>query len=384
MLLFSPSPLIPKPLRRTYAILRVVLFIALLYAGLSFAKSFLFPSQDFAYSFESQTAKNTLPEPTLASEAPIRQGHVPKGGTIVTYAGTYGDFTSLTVTLTLKKDSAAPDTIPFSARKSYRSFFAQGGDPITAAPKDRAFSSGGKLYSFDGEKLRPFLSDSAALSRFDRQDMTPASDDLLRVFPPENTLAGFRVGSLLSNTEGVFAVTSDEEIRAIGSTDIFRALGFDWNTIIKADEEELQFYRKGRIMLFDAEQPDGTLFRDRTTGNTYLLDGGRKRLIEDAGYASFLSKKSTPIEVSEKALETPAPCTLDKHLFSLFGATYSCTVPLSALDPLPGGSYALSLEAPDDLHIASIGTTFETDLTRDNLSIIARRIRDRFAARFQQ
>ena len=384
MILFNPTPLVPKRQRGIYALLRVGMFAALLVIGLLAAKSLLFPSQDFAYSFKTQTSKNTLPEPVLKSTEPIKQGHIPKDGTIVTYAGTYGDFNSLRVTVTLDKNSAVPDTIPFSVVKSYRSFFAPVGDPITAAPKDRAFTAGGNVYDWDGTTLSPLLSDAATLSRFDRKSITPATSELLRVFPPTRNTVGFRIGSLLSDTEGVFAVTSPSEIRPVGSTDVFLALGFDWNNVIPANEEELQFYKKGKIMLFDAEQPDGTLFRDRDNGNISVMDGGKRRPITDAAYASFLATKSTPIEVSGKALETPAACTLEKGWLTLFAVTYTCTVPLTALGTEPGGSYELSLTAPDNLHVASIGTTFETDFTHDNFSIAARKIRDRFLARYQK
>ncbi len=385
MILFNPTPLVPKRQRRTYTVLRVGMFAALLGIGLLAAKSLLFPSQDFAYSFKLQTTKNTLPEPVLTTtDATIKQENIPKDSTIVTYAGTYGDFNSLRVTVTLGKNSAAPETIPFSVRKSYRSFFVPVGDPITAASKDRAFTASSIIYDWDGTTLSPLLSDAATLSRFDRKSVTPATSELLRVFPPTQDTVGFRIGSLLSDTEGVFAVTSASEIRPIGSTDVFRALGFDWKDVIPANEEELQFYKKGKIMLFDAEQPDGTLFHDRDNGTTFVMNGGKRRPITDPTYASFLATKSTPIEASGKALDTPAACTLVKEWFSLFTVTYTCTVPLTTLGTEPGGSYELSITAPDNLRLASIDTTFETDLTHDNFSIAARKIRDRFLSRYQK
>lgn len=388
MLLYNPSSIVPKSQKRLYFVLRTFMFAIFLFIAYSAIRAFLLPSQYFSYSFGTQTAKNTLSDPIITDETPLsKNGRLPKNTPLRTYAGTFGNFTSINVNLGLDRNSAAPETIDLSVRKSFRAFFFPDGSPVEAAPKDRAFSAEGALYLWDGKKTFPFLSEAAALSRFDQADITPASDDFLRIFPPENDLASFRIGSLLSNDEGVFAVTDKETIRPIGSPEIFTSLGFDWNNVIPADGEELRFYQRGKVLSFDAEQPDGTLFRDRDNGTVWLINGRERHRMENGAYTTFLSKKTTPIEVSSRALETSATCILKKHFITLFGATYSCTIPIAALDAFPGENYEFTIRSQDDLHITSMNTTFMIDPADNNLPIVMRQLgqlRDQLQSRYQK
>ena len=388
MLLFNPSSIVPKSQKRLYLVLRTVMLAIFLFIAYSATRAFLLPSQYFSYSFGTQTAKNTLSDPIIADGTLLgKSGRLPQDTSLRIYAGTFGNFTSINVNLALDRNSIAPETIDLSVRKSFRAFFFPDGSPIETAPKDRVFSAEGSLYLWDGKKTFPFLSEAAALSRFDQTDITPASDDLLRIFPPENDLASFRIGSLLSNDEGVFVVMDKETIRPIGSPEIFTSLGFDWNNVIPADGEELRYYQRGKVLSFDAEQPDGTLFRDRDTGAVSLIDGRERHRMENGNYTAFLSKKTTPIEASSRALETDATCVLKKHFFTLFGATYSCTVPIAVLDAFPGESYELMIRSQDDLHIASMNATFVIDPANDNLPIIMRQLgqlRDQLRSRYQK
>lgn len=379
MILFDPTPIIPKPLRKRFHILRVILSTGFIGAGILFGYRMIFPSQDFLFSFENpDTGKSTLEEPYSADGKSLKKGHIMKDDALRTYAGTIGSFSSAHIELTLERDSAEPEQgFDASLRKSYRSFFAPDGEPVSSVPKDRGFLVDRTPYFFSDGKLFPFLSDRAALSWFPKEKILPANDDLLRIFPPEEEAVGFRAGSLLSDAEGVYAIGGDGRAHPIGSTAIFESLGFDWNNVIAADSEEIRFHKRGKIFLFDAAQPDGTVFSDSTTKRSFIIADGKKRLIGNKEYLETLLSVTKPIAISENALEKPASCTLRKKMFAL-RPTYSCDIPIGMLRDFPGGSFEVSLSVPEAIHAATLTVTFETEPDRENLSIFARQIRERF------
>lgn len=381
MILFDPTPIIPKPLRKRFHILRAILLIGFIGAGILFGYRTIFPSQEFLFSFENpDTGGNTLEEPYSIDGKTLKKGRIETDDALRTYAGTVGSFSSVHVELVLENDSAKPETgLGIALRKSYRSFFAPGSEPVSSIPKDRGFLVDKTPYFFSDGKLFPFLSDRAALSWFPKEKILPANDDLLKIFPPEEEAAGFRQGSLLSDAEGVYAIGGDGRAHPIGSTAIFESLGFSWDNVIPSDSEEIRFHKRGKIFLFDAAQPDGTIFSDPATKKSFIIDDGKKSLVESREYLEMLASVTKPIVISEKALENPATCILEKESLS-FRPTYSCDIPLEALRDFPGGSFEISLSAPETIHAAMLSITFETEPDQENMSIFTRQIRERFDA----
>ena len=381
MILFNPVRIVPKPLRREFQILRAVLVLAFLGAGVFFGYGVVFPSQDFLLSFENpDTGKSTLEEPSGPNGKAMKKGHIGKEDLLRTYAGTVGSFSSVHVELSLESDSARPTQgMTVSLRKSYRSFFLPEGEAISVAPKDRGFLVGKTPYLFSDGKLSPFLSDRAALSWFPKEKIAQTGDDVLKVFPPEETYVGFRPGTLLSDAEGVYAIDADQKAHPIGSTAIFESLGFDWNAVTPADEEEIRFHKRGRIFLFDAAQPDGTVFYDPMTKRHFIIENGTRRSIESKEYLETLMAVSKPIVASESALTHPVSCELKKVALAL-RPTYSCDILIGTLQSFPGGSFEVELSVHETIHAATLATTFRTEPDKGNASLFLRQIRERFDA----
>jgi hypothetical protein len=306
------------------------------------------------------------------------------GETLRTFAGTVGSFSSARIRVVLEKDSDIPadGTIRVTLRKSYRSYFVPEGEPIRAVSKERGLSVNGVPYLFSTDKLYPFVSDRAAVSRFPKEKILAASEELLTIFPPQESPTGFRTGSLLSDAQGVYAVGGDGKAHPIGSTEVFEALGFHWNDVIPVNEEELGFHKRGKIFLFDAAQPDGTVFHD-TVRNVYsVIQDGRRLPIENGEYLDSALKVTTPIEVSANALSVNASCAPSRTPLSFLNPAYECEMPLDTLKSFSGGSFAIDIDTKDGLHAASLATTFSTKPDQGNLSLFLRQIRDRFSAAY--
>lgn len=385
MILFQPSAIIPEAYRLRYRVSRYMLFMLFISSGILFAYRTLFPSQSFLFSFTNpDTAKNTLEDPTATDGASLRKGRLAPGQILRTYAGTVGSFSSARIRLALEKDSRIPSDGNFRVivRKSYRSFFFPDGEPLRTAPKERGFSVNGVPYLFSTDTLYPFVSDRAAVSRFPKEKILVANDDLLAIFPPQESGAGFREGSLLSDAQGVYVIGGDGKAHPIGSTEIFESLGFHWNDVIPVDEEELGFHKRGKIFLFDASQPDGTVFHDTEKNAYFVIENGTRRAIENREYLDSLLTTTTPIDASSSSLTVSASCVLERTAFSFINPTYTCDIPLDALASFPGGSFAVDLESGQDAHAASLSTTFLTKPDHGNLSLFIRQIRDRFSAAY--
>ncbi|MEI7749579.1 MAG: hypothetical protein WCJ25_01090 [Candidatus Moraniibacteriota bacterium] len=386
MILFRPATIVPERFRTPYRIFRVLLFVSFLGAGTLFAYDTLFPSQSFSFSFiNPDTEKNTLTDP-LAPDGTdsMRKGRIPAEETLRTSAGTVGSFSSAHVELVLRKDSGIPKDgdVRITLRKSFRSFFLPQGDPITVASKDRGVTVNGVPYLFSADTLQPFLSDRAALSHFPKEKLVTANKELLAMFPPKDTKIGFREGSLLSDTQGVYAVDGSGIAHPIGSTQIFESLGFHWNDVIPVNEEELGFQKRGKIMLFDAAQPDGTVFHDTVSGGYSVVRNGKRLPIENREALDALLSVTTPIEVSGNSLSITTTCTMKRDSFSFQYPTYSCDVPLDTLKALPGGSFEVALQSKEELHAISLQTTFQTKPDRGNLGLFMNQIRDRFSTAY--
>lgn len=385
MILFRPSTIVPERFRSRYRLLRIALFVTFIMATFLFVYRTLFPSKEFLFSFSNpETAKNTLEDPVETDGTSLRKGRVAAGRTIHTFAGTVGTFSSTKVRIVLEKDSPIPSdgSLRISLRKSYRSYFLPEGDPIRVIPKERGLSVNGVPYLFQTDRLYPFVSERAAVSRFPKEKILAASEELLTIFPPQESGAGFRTGALLSDAQGVYIIGSDTKAHPIGSTEVFETLGFHWNDVIPVSEEELGFHKRGKIFLFDAAQPDGTVFHDTAKKGYSIVQDGTRLPIENREYLDSLLKVTTPIDVSSSSLSIAASCAPERTHFSFLNPTYVCDVPLDTLKSFPGGSFAIDLDSKNEIHVASLTTTFSTKPDRSNASLFLRQIRDRFSAAY--
>ncbi|NTW15213.1 MAG: hypothetical protein HGA38_02460 [Candidatus Moranbacteria bacterium] len=385
MILFHPENLIPAHNRSSYRILRAIMFAIFAASAAVFAYRTLFPTQPFSFSFRNpDTSENTLEDPVDGTGKTVRHGRIPVGGTVTTYAGTVGTFSNASVRIVLDTDSTVPKSgLKVAIRKSYRSFYYPEGEPLSTQPQKRVITAGGKPYLFSTDALYPFVSDRAALSWSPKERILAGTPELLSIFPPrEEERVGFRPGTLVSDAQGVYAIDGDEKAHPIGNTEVFSALGFHWDDVIKADEEELGFHKRGRILLFDGAQPDGTLFRDTVSGSYSVVSDGRRLPISDRDSLERLLGVTTPIDASSDSLLTAASCELRRTPLSFLHPTYRCDIPLGPLSTFPGDSFSISLTSDETIHAADFSVTLETKPDRSNFSLFLARIRERFSATY--
>lgn len=371
---------LPLHLQKRYSMFRIALYALFFLLVTLFFLDILFPTIGQIFDFRSpESSKNTILAPRSSDGTPRVNGKIEAKGTLIADTAVLGGFSQATVEATIEKDSALPQNMEFSLRRSYQAFFYPIGEPVSNFPEETLYHVDTTYYALREGTLFPFVSDQAYLSRFPREFATEADEALLSRYPLSEEWLGFRVGSLLSNATGVFVVTSETEARPVGSAEIFLALGYDFADVIPVSEEELGIYKRGRIFLLGAAHPDGTILFDQDTNEYFIIDHGTKHPLPLSPYRDFLTTGKHPILVSSTRTNVSVNCSL---MPNIFGSALSCTTPITTLTPGFGNDFELSLTSSDAVELRTLSVSFETAKNQENFMTLLSKIKQRLLGRF--
>lgn len=372
---------IPQHWQPHYKILRIIMYAVIILAAGIFTLRVLFPTLVFSFNFKTpNSSKNNILNPRSLENVSRSNGKLEKGGALIANIGTFGNFSQASINVTLEKKSSVPNILKMSLRRSYRSFMLPTGAPITDFPKAEIYKINETYYELKGGTLYPFVSENAYLTRYPSDFAKDESKEFLAHYPVSENWIGFRVGSLVSFADGVFLIVSETEMRPVGSAEIFLALGYHFENVLPASEEEIGIYKRGKIFNLGEQHPDGTLLLDQNTENYYLVEQNAKRPIADSRYLDFLLKQQTPVAVSTKSNEAHVNCNLEP---SLFGQSFSCNTELSLLKQSLGNDFEIRLEQNDaDIDINMLQISLTTDRNKQNMLTLLSQIKQRFLSRF--
>jgi hypothetical protein len=341
----------------------------------------LFPVLVFSFNFKTpNSSKNNILDPRSPENTPRTNGKIEKGGALIGDVGIAGNFSQANTEITLEKKSAVPNNLKMSLRRSYRSFMLPTGDPITDFPEAELYKIDGVYYALKDSVFYPFVSDSAYLTRYPGSFAKDEPREFLARYPISENWIGFRVGSLVSFADGVFLIVSETEMRPIGSADIFLGLGYHFENVLPASEEEIGIYKRGKIFNLGEQHPDGTLLLDQDTGNYYLVEQNMKRPLAGSRYLNFLLKQQIPVNVSAKSNKTNVNCNLEP---SLFGQSFSCAANLTELKQSLGNDFEIRLDQNDgDIDINTLQVSLTTDRNKQNMLTLLSQIKTHILARF--
>ncbi|MGB3072828.1 MAG: hypothetical protein WBB68_01050 [Candidatus Moraniibacteriota bacterium] len=384
-----PLTPIPTRLQPLYTKLRITLAVGLALAGLALVYTFLFPTVTTGFDFRNpKSSRNQIFEPRAESGTPRTNGKLEALGRLVANTSPLGNFSHLTVSIDLEKQSETPSQIAVSIRKGYRAFLYPTGAEITDFPQSTVYRIRDTYYESRSGVLYPFVSEAAYLSRYPASHATLEADDFGCIgiancdgrVDVSDQFIGFRVGTLLSFADGVYVVTSESEIRPIGSAEIFLALGYRFEDVLPVNEEDLGIYKRGRILLMGAPHPDGTLFVDQDTSTLFLIEGEMRHPVKPGAFHDFLLANTHPITASESCSRRSAQCTATSGLLP---RALDCVTELGTLDGVIGSDYEVTLSDNDvAIDIANLTLAFETRLSSDNLTTLLAKVKQRILARF--
>jgi hypothetical protein len=426
--------------RRIYLISRALLYGLSLIMALFLVYQILFPEISLSFFFnDPKSLKNTLVSVRTATQTPLENGLIRRKEKLAFNANPLGNFENATLKITTVKNSNAPTNATVKIRKTYSAFFSPEGLPFGFAdgsllsangnyylisdgtshqfistsaltqlgftevtflkispedlrfnPKGAAISSannypdatlivvGGKYYQFKAGQLLPFLSEKAFLSRYPATQAIPKDEAFLKDKTITENTIGFADGTLASNEQSVFILTSGKSYPFADST-TFVAMGFDWKDVLPVTPAELNFYTRQKQFTVNQLHPNGTLFLDEQTKSYFLLNEGLRRLISSPSVAKTYSKNS-PILVNAQSLEKNIACQLTKTPLTF--RTFGCELNLSPLKDFPGNDYQFEVAFPNDVNLLTANTIFYTKFgqasTLNSLSLIKTRLQNNY------
>lgn len=379
--MFYPSLIVPDELRRPYQIARIILYIIVFVSTSFFIFQTLFPTLAFSFNFRTpSSSKNNLLDPHSAQNILNMNGRMNTDEMLISTASVTGRFAQAQIDLVLEKKSAPLQTIEVSLRRSYRSFLFPVGTPLTIFPSESLYKIDNVYYVVRDNTLSPFVSESAYLSRHRDSDAVSRDTDFLSRYTLSEDWIGYRIGSTVSFADGVFLIVSETEMRPFGSAEIFLALGYRFEDVIPATEEEIGIYKRGRIITLGIEHPDGTLFLDQDTDVSYLIENGFKRPLQNTEYSTFIRSKQAPIIASSRVSEQTVSCILEP---GIFGQSFSCRTPITILQPGFGNDFEITLKKNDaDIDINTLQVSLETEASKENVLLILSKVKQRILTRF--
>lgn len=347
----------------------------------NFLSGVLFPTFTFPFDFRTPgSLKNTLIDPRAENGSSLASGRVKPGDILVANASVFGRFSRAQIKATVRKDSALPETLTVELRRSYRSFLYPTGEAITGFPAGSRYRVADTYYELRDNILYPFVSEGAFLSRYPLAFGQPAGRDLLERFPVSEQWIGYRPGSLLAFADGVFVVTSEEEVRPIGSAEIFLRLGYQFENVGPASAEEVGIYRRGRIILLGAPHPDGTIFQDNDSGTYYLIEKREKRPFLPSAYRDFLLSKNGVILASGADTQKMTTCQASP---AFSGRSLGCTAPLASLAGNLGYDYEVRLgEVGQPMELERLVVSLKSEKSLASARRLLTQVKVRFLIRF--
>lgn len=380
----EPFCSIPPKEKRLYLVSRIILYTSCLAIAVFFVLRIIFPTLPFGFNFRTpQSTKNTFLDPRqLSDQTPLSNGRIAANQTLIGNFDNPSTFSRIRISFDLSQKSGEASRLKASISRSYRSFFLPIDDtPVASFEHPPLYrDQDGIYYAEDEGSLKRFVSTRAYLSRYPESFAVPLAASLAESLPVSDEWIGFRVGSLISFADGIFLVTSEHEIRPFGDPEIFLSMGYRFEDVIPAHEEEVGIYERGRILLYGAAQSEGTVFRDTDSGVYLLVHGQRLRPITSPEYRDFLIAATHPIEASFDARAESLSCLPTAVWWS--AARYTCDIPESNLPSDSGSAFQLALRSEAPIDIDTLTVSMITDRTEANFRLFGSQIKTRLLGRF--
>lgn len=151
-----------------------------------------------------------------------------------------------------------------------------------------------------GQK-RPFLSQGALTSRFDKDKIIQVEKSDLDNYPKGAPIK-FPNYSLIRSPRGTIYLLVDEKKRRIASMETFRSIGYNPEEVMNSSWEDINSYTEGQPLNASSTYPTGALLQDKTSGGVYWVDEGEKAPLIDAVFLKTKFKNKKIIQVSPEEL----------------------------------------------------------------------------------
>ncbi|EKD46951.1 MAG: hypothetical protein ACD_67C00003G0003 [uncultured bacterium] len=429
-------------LQKKYAIARIALYFAFVFAVLIVLYRILFPivSLDFSMSTPN-SSKNSLVSPRMQVGGKFPEKRlVGANSPFLFNANPIGQFSKVSISFVLDKDEASIEKTPVKINKSYQAFLYPTGKPagfksgqllstpdgsyyivsnktlrkfsstdiilqlgypkdsfMTVSQDDLKYNDPGATisdaknypddtfflidetyYQLKDQKLSPFISARAFLSQSDPSGAIAKTTDFLSRYPLTETYSGFSSGSLVSSADSIFVISEGRSF-PVETAETFLAMGFDFNDVLPVTQDELNAQIKQKQFTHNDPHPNGILFLDRKINEHFIIEDGSKRPLPTEAITKTYLSKQKPVVVDSEESMIEISCLLEKKVFS--PSRYECSTSLQDLTSVIGNDYQMSAIFSKDTKIKSINATFSTPLKWDSMKNSLSKIKGRILNR---
>ncbi|MFZ2976098.1 MAG: hypothetical protein WA055_05735 [Candidatus Moraniibacteriota bacterium] len=255
--------------------------------------------------------------------------------------------------------------------------YMEKGEEITETenyPDNSLFLIDGTYFELLTGVLRPFVSERAFLSYCEKNQALLKDNNFLKKYSvDQDHPIGFSNGTLLSFDIGVFLV-EEGKVVPFNNPETFLALGYNWDDIIPANEEEIGLYQRDKVFSISRPHPSGTIFQDQDSGKYYLILGKEKKEIRGENIQRIYLKRK-PVLANEKSLDFNISCKLEKKLWPL--NSYGCQMPTATLEKITGKDYQFKLATDSSVDISKVNIIFSREINWLNMRDIFSDIKQR-------
>ena len=394
---------------------RLAIVFAFVGFGILVALSTIFPDAEKYFDFRSYHGTgNTIGNPRFAEDVPVQDGFVPAGSDMIANATASGDFSRIVFSFRTNTGTPAGTV---SAVRAYRSFltpistpvpFREGslirteeasflvadgslhafrndkilsafgidrdrfrdvtGDEIADIPRGTDMQADGTLpngtllrhgdayYQIENGSAVPFVSGRAFRSRFRDEDALPTGSETLSHYGKTDKTIGFISGTLVSYGEAVYAVEGSS-LRPIDSPDTFLSKGYLWESVVPLTGDEFGIYERGKLYTQQQPHPDGTVFREISTGTCFLVEQGVRREIPTAILPQFVAVVPVPADIVSLG-----ECIMERE-----GKRDSCEITWNPGTMETGAEYQFVYHPETDTTLHDLHARFIREPNRRNL-----------------
>lgn len=427
-------------MQKKYRLAQPAVYLLFLASMFYLAYLVFFPSMNFNFSFQSANAlKNTIIAPRDSNGNLNETGRIGEKNALFFNINPIGEFSKASMEINLEKDSSPISEGKISAKKSYQAFFYPIGDPmgladgtllkngenyyLVSGEKLRKFSSwkiaadsgynqsafveaaeddlkynekgadisdspnysdnslffvSGDYYQLKNQKLSKYVSEKAFLQNHRQEQALIKDANFLNNFETAENFIGFPDGTLVSFANAVSAISGGKSY-PIDSVFTFESLGFSWNDVIPASEEEIGVSTKDKLFTVNLPHPNGFVFLDRSEKKYYYVQDLKLRELKSPLIVQEYTRNA-PIIADSASLATEITCEIkiQSRLFNRYG----CTLPIENIQNLPGNSFQFETSFSPEIHIKTIGATYEKNIDWKNLRSTLSSIKNRIILQY--
>jgi hypothetical protein len=158
------------------------------------------------------------------------------------------------------------------------------------------------VWLIDNGEKRPFHTQTALTSRFDKNKIITVSKSTLSSYP-EGAPMKFPNYSLIRSPRGDIYLLVDDKKRKIANDEAFRSIGYNPAEIMNASWQDIRAYEDGKIITATSTYPTGALLQNNKTGGVYWVYEGTKAPVMDRIFLDTKFSHKHIIQVEPEKLE---------------------------------------------------------------------------------